>query len=273
MKLKLIIPLFSLCLLFTVQAQEIPYGNNPDAGNYFEVSGVKLYYEIYGEGDPILMLHGGVFGYISEYSKLIEELSKTNRVICLATRGHGKSYIGNEPFSYEQRANDALALVKHLKYDSITVVGFSDGGLSTLTMAALYPNIVTKAVVMGVGEVLRGSRENFATYSADSLLAKYNGYFSGLLELMPEPERWGECLTMMNSFYNNVVMDKETLNKIECPVLIINGEDDMYFNIDAVTNCYKAIPNADLSIIPGCHHVVFWCNFQAVWLYMYAFLN
>ena len=272
MKSTLIISLV-ITLSFNVQAQDIPYGNNPDAGNYFDAGGVKLYYEIYGQGDPVLMLHGGVFGYIDEFSQLISELSKTHQVICLATRGHGKSYIGREPFSYDQRANDALALLKHLNINKTKVIGFSDGGLSTLTMAALYPNVIEKAVTIGVGEVPPKTPENLSDYSSDSLMAKYPDHFSGLVKLMPEPERWSEFLTMMNNFYNKEVLDEEIFTKITCPVLIINGEDDIYFSIDATVNCYKAIPNANISIIPGCHHVVFWCNFQAVWLNIDAFLN
>ena len=233
MKTILILP-FVLFLTIKAQSQDVPYGNNPNAGNYFEEGGVKLYYEVYGEGEPVLMLHGGVFGSIKEFSKLIDELSKTYKIICLATRGHGKSYIGNEPFSYEQRATDALDLVKHLKYDKVTVIGFSDGGLSALTMAAIYPGVVSKAIVIGVGEVPEGSRENFATYSADSLMAKYPDHFTKLVKLMPEPERWDEFLKMMNSFYNNVVIDERILSKIKCPVLIINGEDDIYFPVDTV---------------------------------------
>ena len=70
--------LFLTTLLFitsTIEAQDIPYGNNPEAGDYFDAGGVKLYYEIYGEGNPILILHGGVFGYIDEFGELIIKLS------------------------------------------------------------------------------------------------------------------------------------------------------------------------------------------------------
>ena len=87
----------------STQSQAIPYGNNPQAGHYFNVGDAKLYYEVYGKGKPIVMLHGGVYGYISEFEPFINRLSESYQVICIATRGHGKSEIGKEPFTYKQR--------------------------------------------------------------------------------------------------------------------------------------------------------------------------
>src|ERR1700749_291567 len=87
-------------------AKKIPYGNNPQAGHYFNVGGANLYYEIYGKGKPLLMLHGGVYGYIDEFEFLIPKLAEKYMVICVATRGHGKSEIGHEPYTYQQRAED-----------------------------------------------------------------------------------------------------------------------------------------------------------------------
>ena len=253
-------------------AQEIPYGNNPDAGNYFDAGGVKLYYEIYGDGQPILMLHGGVFGYIDELSGLIDKLSVNYKVICLATRGHGKSYIGNETFTYRQRAEDAYKLLQHLKIDSSIVLGFSDGATSALKMASIYPNTVKKVIAMGVGDSPKGDSLN-EYYTSENLLANYNEHFTKLLSIMPEPERWNISLEYANHLYNEDYVSIETFSKIKCPVLLMNGENDVFFTIDDLVKCYKSIPNARLAIIPECHHVVFWCDFQAVWLNIEKFLK
>lgn len=262
-----------LFIISITKAQEIPYGNNPEAGNYFDAGGVKLYYEIYGQGNPILMLHGGVFGYIDEFSGLIDKLSENNRVICLATRGHGKSYIGNEKFTYEQRAKDAYTLLQHLKIDTTIVLGFSDGALSALKMASIYPNAVKKVIAIGVGDSPKDDlEEKSASYNSKNLLAKHNKRFTKLLKLMPEPDRWDTSLEFANYLYNEDYVSTETHTKIKCPVLLINGENDVYFSVDDVVKCYKAIPSAQLAIIPGCHHVVFWCNFQAVWECIKKFL-
>ncbi len=96
--------------------EKIPYGANAVAGHYLQVDDAKIYYETYGSGGgtPLVLLHGGMYGYIEEFGGLIQELSKHRRVIAIATRGHGKSELGSEPFSYALFANDAYTVVKHV---------------------------------------------------------------------------------------------------------------------------------------------------------------
>ena len=74
------------------------------------------------------MLHGGVYSYNDEFEFLIPKLAENHQVICLATRGHGKSEIGHESYTYRQRAGDAYKMIRRLKLDSVIVLGFSDGG-------------------------------------------------------------------------------------------------------------------------------------------------
>ena len=251
----------------------VAYGNNPETGGYFQSGDAKLYYEVYGKGDPVLMLHGGVYGYISEFEYLIPKLSENHQVICLATRGHGKSEIGRTPFSYNQRARDAYELLKHLDIKQATVVGFSDGGFSAYKLAALYPDLVARLVVMGAGDRKNEVQKNQFNYNETELMKTAGNYFSGLKKLMPAPERWNECLRMLNDLYNGEVVSKETFEKIKCPVLVMAGDKDNYFSVDTIVSSYKYIPGAMLSIIPGCGHVIFYCNFPAVWESMKAFVN
>lgn len=90
---------------------------------------------------------------------------------------------------------------------------------------------------------------------------------------MPEPQRWNECLGMLNELYNNGVVSKETFEKIKCPVLLMSGDKDNYSSVEKVVSSYKQIPKAALAIIPGCGHVIFYCNFPAVWESMKGFVN
>lgn len=80
---------------------KVPYGNNPAAGKYFNGGDAKIYYEVYGQGKPLILLHGGVYGSIGEFQNFIPKLAENFQVICIATRGHGKSEIGKEPFTYK----------------------------------------------------------------------------------------------------------------------------------------------------------------------------
>jgi len=266
-------------LKITPQSQDkaatksIPYGNNPETGKYFNAGDVKLYYEVYGKGEPVLLLHGGVYGYISEFEYLIPKLAENHQVICLATRGHGKSEIGQQPFTYRQRAEDAYNLLKHLNINKARVIGFSDGGYAGYKMAALYPDVVTNLVAMGAGDRKKDPSMERFTYSEESLMKTSAGYFNGLKKLMPQPERWNESLKMLNELYNNDFVSGETFSKIKCPVLVMAGDKDNYSNVDKVVSSYKQISKATLSIIPGCGHVIFYCNFPAVWEAMKGFVN
>ena len=251
----------------------IPYGNNPNAGKYFDTGDAKLYYEVYGNGDPILMLHGGVYGYINEFEYLIPLLEENHQVICLATRGHGKSEIGKQQFTYKQRAEDAYKLLQHLNIRKATVIGFSDGGYSGFKMAALYPEAVNKIVAMGAGDRPNDPTRQRANYTEAELMKTSGNYFAGLKKLMPEPQRWNECLAMLNNLYNNEVVSNETFEKIKCPVLVMTGDKDEYVTVQKAVSSYQQISGALLSVIPGCGHVIFYCNFPAVWEAMKGFVN
>lgn len=267
----------SIFLFFTLQsllAQDLPYGYNEEAGAYFEVADdTRLYYETYGSGEPLVMLHGGVFGYIDEFSGLIPKLAERYRVICLATRGHVKSDIGHEPYTYEQRANDAYQLIQHLGLEKVTIIGFSDGGFTAYKLAALYPDVVEKIVVMGAADDPKKEGEAPTNYTAEVLLEAYEAYFKKRLEHMPEPERWGESLAMLSDLYNNNHISKPTFEKIKCPVLIMSGDSDYYSRPEQVIAAHSYIANSQASLIPGCGHVILDCNFPAVWESMKPFLG
>jgi pimeloyl-ACP methyl ester carboxylesterase len=257
---------------FPAWSQHVPYGNNPQAGHYFNTGEVRLYYEIYGKGAPLVLLHGGVFGYIDEFEHLIPKLAERYQVICIATRGHGKSEIGHMPFTYDQRADDAYRLVRSITQDSVTVLGFSDGGYSGLKLAALHPELVRKLIAIGVGDQPRDSVREKYHYTAEQLKKAMPAFAESRLKLMPEPQRWDECLLMLSYLYNRSVLSRETFEKIQCPVLVMNGDNDAYHSVASALDCVKWIPRHQLSVIPGCHHVVLYCNFPAVWEAIKPFL-
>ncbi|WP_447639936.1 MULTISPECIES: alpha/beta fold hydrolase [Chitinophagaceae] len=268
-----VIMLCTATMLTSRAQQKIPYGNNPAAGHYMLVGDAKLYYEVYGQGEPLVMLHGGVYGYIDEFASLIPLLAERYQVICIATRGHGKSFMGNSPYTYEQRAKDVFQVVRSITQDSVIVLGFSDGGMSALKLAATYPQLVKRLVAIGVNDVPKGSAKDRYHYSRASLMKEDSAFFTRRLQLMPEPDRWDESLAKLNKLYNEDFMSTETFSKIVCPTLVMSGDHDDYATRESVVRCAAAIKGSQLSFIPGCGHVVFFCNFPAVWESMKPFLN
>jgi pimeloyl-ACP methyl ester carboxylesterase len=270
---KLLLTSLLLSWASAATAQKIPYGNNPQAGKYINAGDAKIYYEVYGQGEPFVLLHGGVYGYIDEFEPFINRLSEKFQVICIATRGHGKSEIGTEPFSYKQRAEDACKVIRSITKDSVTMLGFSDGGFSALKFASIYPDVVKKLIVIGVADKPNDPSAKKFDYSVEGLMKYDSVFFSNRLKLMPEPARWAECLSKLNKMYNEDPVSNETFEKIKCPVLVMSGDRDSYNSVETVVRCAKAIRGSSLSIIPGCHHVVFFCNFPAVWESVKPFLG
>ena len=115
-----------------------PYGDNLKVGKYAQASDAKIYYEVYGKGNPILILHGGGVGSPYELGKILDELKKSHKLIVMSTRGHGRSEIGHEPLTYKQKADDALAVLDDLKISApVQIIGFSDGAYT----ACFIPNV------------------------------------------------------------------------------------------------------------------------------------
>lgn len=140
-------------------AGAIPYGNNPAAGRYGRAGDdARIYYEVYGRGKPLVVLHGGVFGSTYEMGRLIDSLSKTYQIIAISTRGHGKSEIGRAPLTYDQKADDVFAVIQAVTADSVTVLGFSDGAYTGYQLASRYPAQVRKPIA-GAGEQVPGLRK------------------------------------------------------------------------------------------------------------------
>lgn len=252
---------------------KIAYGNNPKAGSYFNVGDAKMYYEVYGKGQPIVLLHGGIYGYIDEFAPFIDKLKDAYQVICIATRGHGKSEIGKQPYSYNQRAEDAYKVTRHITKDSVTVLGFSDGGYSGLKLAALHPELVRKLIVIGAGYSPKVNGSKKFNYNSTTLLHQAKDLFEKRLSLMPEPNRWNESLSMSNNMYNNDPITEEVFSKIKCRTLIMSGDKDEYLSVENMVKAYRYIEKSELSIIAGCGHVVFFCNFPSVWATIEPFLS
>src|ERR1700743_1300951 len=130
--------LFLLPLLLLNGCTNTPYGNNPKAGKYYNIRGIKMYCEVYGSGKPLLFIHGNA-GSISTFSALIPWFSQKYQVIVADGRGQGRSYDPKDSLSFEMMADDYSALLDQLHVDSADVMGWSDGGIVALVLAMRHP--------------------------------------------------------------------------------------------------------------------------------------
>jgi pimeloyl-ACP methyl ester carboxylesterase len=253
-----------------VQAQNmsgaIAYGANAAAGHYLSVDDAKIYYETYGSGGtPLVLLHGGLYGYIEEFGELIGELSKHRRVIAIATRGHGRSELGTKPFSYALFAQDAFAVIRHETNEQVDVLGFSDGAVTAYTLAAAHPELIRQLVAIGGPRKLADwtpkAQAEFKSAKPADVERDSPQFVAGRKKLMPQPERWLDFVERLNAMWSGpVYVTDEQIRSIKVPTLIVAGDHDPYNQIAKFVELYQLLPNGELAVIPGCGHVVLDCK-------------
>src|ERR1700741_1730425 len=147
-------PLLTLSLILLLgqiacsQQQTIKYGDNPAAGKYYDVRGIKMYTEVYGTGKPVLLIHGNG-GSISAFSQTIPYFSKKYKVIAVDSRAQGKTVDTKDSLSFEMMADDFAAMLDKMHIDSAYVIGWSDGGINAILMAMRHPEKVIKFAATG----------------------------------------------------------------------------------------------------------------------------
>lgn len=219
------------------------FGVNAAAGKFADVNGIKLYYEIYGKGQPLLVLHGNG-GSISNASDFYPDLIKKYKVIAIDSRGQGKSTDTDEPLTYEKMASDIHELLLQLNTDSVLIWGQSDGAILGLLMAMHYPKQVKKVLAFG------------ANIQADT-----NALFPSDLDKMrkiiskPNTDKSTKKLMQLMIDYPNIPY--EQLAKIQIPVLIMAGDRDM-IRPEHTLRLFQNIPQSNLCIIPGATHGAAW---------------
>lgn len=249
----------------------IQYGNNPKAGRFIQSDDASIYYEVYGKGKPLVILHGGIFGSSYEMGRFIDSLSKKFMVIAVSTRGHGKSEMGSKEPSYEQKARDVNMILNKETKDSAIVLGFSDGAYTSYYLAGQFPAKVKKIIAIGAGVWKKGERtfnlSKQMAFGLDSL------YWKQQIKLMPQPEKIDQWFSSLNSYYNTLEVGKEVFAAVKSPVLIMAGELDQNAPLATVIAAYHMLPKAQLGIIPNAPHPAFQANFNAVWADIVPFLN
>jgi pimeloyl-ACP methyl ester carboxylesterase len=224
-------------------------------GQTADVNGIKLYYEIYGEGDPLLLLHGGL-GNGTYFANQIPVLAEHFQVIVVDSRGHGRSTFNETPISYEVMADDVLALLDTLSIDRANLVGWSDGGIIGLELAINHPERLLRVVAYGANYDPSGVRLDVGTN------ATFNAYieqaYADYQTLNPEPERWDEFIAnITNMWATEPNYTWEQLGSIINSILILDGETEEAIDLNQTKLMYFLIPGSSLYLIPGTGHFAF----------------
>jgi len=232
----------------------------PAFGEYAEVRGLKMYYEVHGKGHPVVLLHGGMNTIQTSFAKQIPSLAQNHRVIAIEQMAHGHTPdVPGRKLSYEGMAEDTAALLVHLGIRNADLVGWSDGGQIALRLAITHPQLLRRVIVSGVGlgatpEIVKepGSEKEFAKLAAGMFPEGFEAY----KRVSPDgPDHWPDYAAKGWVLWTGSTwgFTEAELRKINLPVLVVAGDQDVV-RIEETTRIFRAIPKAKLYILPGTGH-------------------
>jgi pimeloyl-ACP methyl ester carboxylesterase len=247
-------------------APPVPYGTNDQAGHYVQTADAKIYYERYGEGQPVVFLHGGEYGYIDEFSEVIRQVSKHRTVIAIATRGYGRSERGTRPLSHRLFAEDAALVIKDLfkSGEKVDVMGFSEGAITSYILASSHPELVRRLVAIGGPLGAYGAStadlESDEDLTPELMQQQVPELVARRKKQMLHPEQWDQLIRDLDAMYQKVVYVKqEEIRAIKAPTLIMAGDKDPTRK-EHFAEIFNLLRHGQMAIIPGCGHVIFHCK-------------
>lgn len=225
---------------------KIDYGNNKAAENYYSIRGIKMYAEVYGNGTPLLLIHGNG-GNVSAFANTIPYFSLKYKVIATDSRAHGKSKDPQDSLSFEMMADDEAALLDAMHIDAAYVIGWSDGGIVALVLAMRHPSKVIRLASTGANlwpdstALIPSLWKNEKKY--------YDSLHTKIFTAAKEKNDWK--IFMLDWVQPNIPLN--ALQNIHCPSLIINGDHDLV-TLEHAVKIYQNIPRAYLWILPNSGH-------------------
>lgn len=238
----------TLLIAATGWAQTPAYGNNKDAGKFYDIRGFKMYCEIYGEGQPVLIIHGNG-GSISNFYLNIPYFSKKYKVIVADSRAQGKSADPGDSLTYEMMADDLSALLDQLHVDSAFVIGWSDGGIDGLLLAMRHPEKVKKLAVTGAN--LQPDTTAVPQEIWDMVTPQYAKLKAKKLSDMAPQEK--NNYKLLRLLCDEPHIPTTALHAIKCPSLVIGGDHDVIKPSHTMAIAAN-IPHSYLWILPNSGH-------------------
>jgi len=253
-----------LVVVFQTNGQQA----KPSASGYAPVNGIKMYYEVYGEGEPLILLHGAFMTIGTNWAQLIPELSKTRKVIAVELQGHGHTPYSERKLDYPTLASDVEGVMNYLKVDSAAVAGYSFGGYVAYQLAIQSPKRVTKLIIIS------------STYKTAGWMPEITNAFKGMKPEMfanspmqtaydavaPDKTKWTKFLEKMIDFSHVPFnLGDDNIAKLTSPVLLIAGDNDGLDKIELIKTYqllggakvgdFGPMPESQLAIVPSQGHV------------------
>jgi pimeloyl-ACP methyl ester carboxylesterase len=204
----------------------------PSKTGRVEIAGVDYYYEVRGQGEPLLLLHGGL-GSIDMFAPILPALSERRQVIAVDLHGHGRTPLGNRNIDLVDIGNDLAALTKRLGYGRVDVLGYSFGGWAAFRLAAQHPEAVRRVVIASAGystdaffPELRAQQVQVGAAMAEAM--KSTPMYQSYAAVAPHPEDFPKLLDQMGNVMRTPFDWSADAKSLNMPVMLVFGDSDMY---------------------------------------------
>ncbi|ESW91532.1 alpha/beta hydrolase [Mesorhizobium sp. LSJC285A00] len=224
----------------------------PEQSGYAPVNGIQMYYAVFGAGDPILLIHGGL-GHGDIWASQVATMSKTHKVIIADSRGHGRSTRTEQAYGYDLMASDYLALLDYLKIDKTALVGWSDGGIIGIDIALHHPERLTRLFAQAANVTTDGVDPGVLTNKTFAAYIDRSG--SDYKKLSKTPDQYDAFVAQISHMCESEpAWTKEQLGKITTPTAIVAGDHDEAIKREHTEYMASVIPGAKLIILPNASH-------------------
>ena len=243
----------------------------PTKSGHVAVNGVNYYYEIHGQGEPLLLLHGGL-GSIDMFRPVLPTLAKSRRLIAVDLHGHGRTTLGERPISLVDMGDDIAAILKKLGIAQLDAFGYSLGGGVAFRLAVQHPQMVRRLALVSAGYAQDGFYPEMLPMQAQVGAAmaehmKDTPMYKSYMAVAPKPEDFPRLLDRMGEYMRKPYDWSEDVKKLSMPVMIVFADSDMY-RPEHVVSFYKLLggglkdagwmrehmPRNRLAILPGLTH-------------------
>lgn len=241
---------YTPALLFVIVMRTAGFAQSPVDAQTVKVNGIDLYYEVYGKGEPLLLLHGWTQSstfwdpYIPVYAQYFS-------VYAIDLRGHGRSSPLSDGFSIQKTADDVLALLDLLQMQQVRAIGLSFGGLALLELAHSHPDRITSMILIGAAPQYDGAEQSSGSISLEDLPASFREHLQTI-----HRHGDGQIRALFNPDLNyRISLSNEDLQNIDSQTLIVQGDRDEIVGVAPAFTLHQYLPHSSLWIVPATGHL------------------
>jgi pimeloyl-ACP methyl ester carboxylesterase len=233
----------------------------PAHGSYAEVDGLSIYYEVHGEGPPLVLLHGGLLTIEAGFGDVLPVLAERHQVVAIELQGHGRTADVDRPLSLERLADDVAQVLAATGIDRADVVGFSLGGLVAVELARRHPQRVRRLVLASIPSRPEGFHDDVRLPNARPGVGRmpseddFRAWEEAYRAVAPDPDHFPAFAAKLGAFVNSLPgWSDDELRELQGPTLVLIGDDD-FVRVEHAAHMQEVLPDARLAVVPGATHV------------------